>query len=152
MLKIIQGDLLDSTEQYIAHQCNCISKSSLGLAKALFRKYPYANSYLSRTEKSKLGSIDVFGNGSDKRYIINMYSQFEPGPSKYSYGPDSNISRQEAFLDCLDKIAELNINSIAFPNFIGCGLAGGDWKWYESTLNNFASNLPNINVVLYNKG
>jgi O-acetyl-ADP-ribose deacetylase (regulator of RNase III) len=32
MLKIINGNLLDSDCQYIAHQCNCYSRRGAGLA------------------------------------------------------------------------------------------------------------------------
>jgi hypothetical protein len=39
------GDLLDATEQFIAHQCNCISQNAGGLAFYLFKKFPYANVY-----------------------------------------------------------------------------------------------------------
>lgn len=60
-LNIRTGDLLQATEQYIAHQCNCVSRGARGLAKTLFAKYPHANVYQSRKSPSQPGTILVHG-------------------------------------------------------------------------------------------
>jgi hypothetical protein len=49
----------------------------------------------------------------------------------------------------LEAVAGLGAKSLAFPYGIGCGLAGGDWKVYETMLRDWAAAHPLINVVLY---
>ena len=39
-IKVINGNLLEAQEQYIIHQCNCVSVNAKTLAKQLFDKYP----------------------------------------------------------------------------------------------------------------
>jgi O-acetyl-ADP-ribose deacetylase (regulator of RNase III) len=108
---------------YIAHQCNCTSRGSKGLAKSIFEKYPYANTYGMYREP---GTIHVRGN------VINMYAQRRPGlPS----GDDTPSLRILWFKSCLKEILKIEgIHSIAFPYRIGCGLAGGDWKQYQEMI------------------
>ena len=67
-----------------------------------------------------------------------------------SYGkPDSLEDRYDYFIECLQKIAELNPISIAIPYKIGCGLAGGRWEQYYNALNKWANNNPSIQIVIY---
>ena len=47
------GDLLQATEQFIVHQCNCVGKSARGLALALFKKFPHADVYQSLHARSR---------------------------------------------------------------------------------------------------
>lgn len=133
-----QNILLDDSK-YICHQCNCISSDSAGLAKNLFDKYPYADTYKGRGSRKPdiLGKIDVKGNGENQRYVINMYAQFYPGKS--GYAGDSKVDRIYAFESCLEEIKKIeDIVSISFPEGVGCGLAGGDWQTYLGLISNFA--------------
>jgi len=155
MLKIINGNLLDSDCQYIAHQCNCYSRRGAGLASAIFKAFPWADVYSSRFERgddaSLFGSITVHSDPKrGRRYVINIYGQLKPG--KTSPGRDSSASRLEAFGKALDQIAELpELESIGFPYGIGCGLAGGDWNEYEKLLEDFAEQVGErcVSVILY---
>ena len=53
------------------------------------------------------------------------------------------------------KIAKIpNLESIAFPWRIGCGLAGGNWEWYLGTLKNFADHVEEkqgAKVIIYRR-
>lgn len=153
MIKIIEGNLLDSKEQYIAHQCNCISNGAGGVAKAIFDKYPYSNVYEHRIIPDTMGTIQVSGNGMDKRFIINMFSQYYPGYHDDGCPHDNVPAREKAFYHCLLKIAQIkDLQSIAFPYLIGCGLGGGDWNTYLGKLENFAKYVKetkNTEVVLF---
>jgi len=156
MFEIIKGDLLESDCKYIGHQANCISKNSAGIAKSIFDKFPYSNSYINREEPDKLGTIKIFGNGKDQRLIINMFAQYYPGAPKY---PDSKLdgalSREQYFYKCLGKIAKIpDLESIGFPFGIGCGLSKGRLEFYLGTLNNFSeyvSNKYGAKVYLFQK-
>jgi len=145
-LQVVHGNLFDSEEQYICHQCNSVTTTGANFSKAMFAKYPYADIYKHRvygedpSPDQLPGNIIVKGNGKDQRYVINMLGQYYPGPAKY---PDSKRdgwkARQNAFQQCLDKIAALpNLTSVAFPFKIGCGAAGGDWTVYRAMIKAFA--------------
>jgi len=145
MLSDVSGNVLDAKEDYICHQCNCITSNSMGLAKDLFERYPHANTYRNRRRyqpdtHDKPGTILV----ADR--IINMFAQLSPGkPTKQ----ETRSMRLHWFEQCLTHISQLpNIKSIAMPSHIGCGLAGGDWKVYRGLLQQFVQD-HNITVVLY---
>lgn len=152
MIEIISGDLLDSKEKYIVHQTNCISTGSAGgIARLIFDKYPYADTYKNRIKDGKTGTIEIFGDGKDQRFIINSNSQFYPGYPKF---PDSEFdglfARQRVFYKCLLQIAKIqDLESIAFPFKIGCGLGGGDWEWYFGTLKHFADYVKTKNAKVF---
>jgi O-acetyl-ADP-ribose deacetylase (regulator of RNase III) len=155
MIEIIEGDLLDAKEKYIAHACNCVTQRSAGTAKAIFDKFPYANTYANRTEPNIPATIQVMGNGQDQRHIINMYSMYYPGKPKYPYSTKDGFEvRQQYFYKCLLRIAKIkNLESIAFPWRVCCGLAGGVWPHYLGNLTNFANHLEkqNVKVVIYQR-
>jgi len=151
-IRIIEGNLLEADEKFIAHQCNCVSIGSAGLAKTLFQEFPYANVYHTRKKRGEdeLGTITVCGNGSDKRYVINMFAQYNPGgPDK---GRDSPKAREFYFARCLHQIELYNpitpIVSIAFPFKIGCNLGGGNWNNYFKMLKDF-SDKTGFEVTIY---
>lgn len=150
-LKVIEGNLLDSPEQYIAHQCNCLTQRSAGTAKRIFDKFPYANIYKDRTEPDTMEEIIISGNGDDERYVINMLAQYYPGVTKYPQSDRDGIeTRKRAFKTCLHKISQIaNLQSIAFPYKIGCNLAGGKWEVYRKMIKTFAEENPNVSVRIY---
>lgn len=151
-LNIINGDLLEAKEQYIAHQCNCVSAGrAAGLASLLFYKYPYSDVYKTRKNHSVPGTISIHGDGLSQRYVINMYAQYYPGKFRNEFSNDSNQMRQQYFKKCLEDIANIeNLQSIAMPFNIGCGLAGGKWEDYSQILTDFINSTP-IELVLYQK-
>lgn len=143
---IVQGDLLECTEKYLCHQCNCVTTYAAGIAKSIFEKFSYADIYRERNHGEKPaaeqlpGNIIVCGNGLDRRFVINMMGQYFPGKPRYPNSTkDGYATRQEAFRRCLAKIEELSdLESVAFPFKIGCNLAGGDWNVYQRMIENFA--------------
>ena len=135
------GNLLDSDEQYIAHQSNCVSTTGAGLAKDIYKKYPDANIYKNRRVHDTPGHIIVRGK------IINMLSQYSVSGPKNG---DTATMREKWFIQCLDEIDQIpGITSVAFPYMIGCGLAKGNWVNYERMLKTFAESNPSIDVVVY---
>ena len=99
------------------------------------------------------GSIHIFGP------VVNLYGQIFPGRASVnavrgkgaSSNGDSAIDRLRYFKSGIEKLAyELNgaPTTIAFPKFIGCGLAGGDWTRYFQEIKEIENNHPNISVVL----
>jgi O-acetyl-ADP-ribose deacetylase (regulator of RNase III) len=148
--QIVSGDLLDADTQYIAHQCNCVSKGVSGIAAAIFAKWPEANVYKERlngvNHKARFASYTIHG------HVINLYSQINPGKPAPS-GNDSANSRLGAFKYTLTQIMQIpGLTSIGFPYRIGCGLAGGNWPEYLHTLSLFAHRNPKVAITIFKKG
>lgn len=158
---LIAGDLLKFDEaKYIAHQCNCLTSVGSNLADAMFKAFPYSDVYSHRVsyDRTELplpgeqpGDIIIRGNGKNERYVINMFAQFYPGGVKY---PDSSkdgyIARQTYFKNCLLKIMQIpDLESIAFPYKIGCGVAGGDWNVYSRLIDIFARKMKEEDVKTF---
>jgi len=156
-MRIVNKSILESDAKYICHQCNCLTSHSAGLAKSMFDAFPYANIYATRENLSNWkdhrdqpGTINIAGNGKDKRFIINMFAQIFPGKPKFPYSStDGWGAREGYFKTCLDKIALLDIGSIAFPDHIGCSMAGGNWENYLKMIEDF-DDLKIAEVYLFN--
>jgi O-acetyl-ADP-ribose deacetylase (regulator of RNase III) len=157
-LQIIEGDLLNSDAQYIVHQTNCISTSCLGLALDLFNKYPWANVYHERAIGKYHhipGNIYIRKDPDNiSPHIINAMGQFSPGGVReivingIKYEETAKM-RAVYFLNCLQKIMKIkDLKSIAFPWGIGCGLAQGDWDYYQKLIEVFATKVPNVDVFI----
>jgi O-acetyl-ADP-ribose deacetylase (regulator of RNase III) len=157
IVKIVQGDITESGHPYIAHQCNCVTVTSRGLAASIATKFPWADVYSKRKaigrrncaiNTSLPGTIEVLSK--DGQNIVCMFAQWTPGkcgnfkktyPDTYQ---DTSMNRQLWFKQCLDEIDKLKLDEIAIPYLIGCGLAGGNWGKYQKLLNT-----AKTNIVLY---
>ena len=155
--KIVDGDLLKSNAKFIVHQINCVSNNSAGLAYYLFDKYPWANVYKEREQNKTFhipGQIYVRGD-KDNRLVINAAGQFLPGkPSSVLINginvEETQEMRQAYFLECMSRIMGISdLESIAFPYKIGCGIAGGNWDFYHKVIKSFSKKLSqNVEVTI----
>lgn len=155
MLKIVKGNIFESKDKYLVHQCNCVTNRAAHLALDVFTRYPYSDIYSYRATNDTPGKIIIKGNGIDQRFVVALLGQKYPGKSKYPDSAEDGLnSREEYFhlgLIALSKIS--NLESIAFPWKIGCGAAGGNWENYLSMLINFADYVYNFGtqVTIYKK-
>lgn len=149
-LIIKNGNLLEATEQVIGHQCNCVTKGEAGgLAKKIFEKFPWADTYIGREKNCKPGYYSIHGNGADERYILNIYSQFYPGRALQ---PRESYDLREAWLKqaiyLLHDSPYFQLEELALPYNLGCGLAGGEWTKYEKLLADISDELS-LPITLY---
>ena len=122
------------------------------MAASVFKQYPWADVYSTRTRHSVPGTIEVSKNHDETGdpSVIAMFAQYYPGTQNYAN--DNPNLRLKWFQQCLDAIAKLpNLEKgIAFPWKIGCGCAGGDWIEYQQMLEDFAKdNAPPNSVFIY---
>ena len=160
MIEYRAGDITKQEDiQAIVHQCNCVSRNAAHLAKTIFSVFPWADIYKERDNKiidynnfSKgegPGNILIRDNGKDK-FVINLLGQVFPGCPRF---PDSNIdgykAREKFFQKSLDTISKIKgLKSIAFPDHIGCGAAGGNWETYKKMIEDFADKLESVKVYI----
>lgn len=147
MVKIIDGNLLDATEEIIAHQVNCKGVMGSGVAKAIRNKYPRVYSEYKSLCQSK-GSA-MLGNTymhvcNDGKRVIDIFGQD-------SYGWDKQYTDVDALKDGLNQIfhyAHAKKISAALPYGIGCGRGGADWNVVSPMIEALAEH-HDVNVTLY---
>ena len=86
MIKIIDGDILQASEDIICHSCNCQGVMGGGVAKQIKEKYPdiyrQYKKLCDRTEsKELLGSVQLIGC-DDGKIIANLFGQYKYGTDK----------------------------------------------------------------------
>jgi O-acetyl-ADP-ribose deacetylase (regulator of RNase III) len=146
MIKTINGNILNASENIAAQQCNTKFKMGAGLALQISKKYPNVYSaykeYLNKN-KNPLGTI--LNIEVNKNKIVScLFAQDDYGRSKKVY------TNYRALEECLTKLNIYAINnkySIAIPYGIGCGLANGDWNIVYPMIERVFEN--NNNVVIY---
>lgn len=155
MIKVVNGSLLDATEDILCHQVNCQGVMGSGIALALRNKYEYLYpSYKSfcriatknRATSTLLGRV-YYVSCEDNHIIANIFSQDTYGRDDITY---TDYTELEVAFVRLREYALKNNLSIAMPYKIGCGLANGDWdnKVYPMIERVFY----NMDVTLYRIG
>lgn len=175
----VSANIVTLDVDIIVQQCNCLAVKSHGLSKEIADSldvdvYKLRKSTSSRKNLAKPadrgfpGTIEVV-TVSDSipnprpKYVACLFSQFSPGkPNQYyqdivsAHGfTDNAEQRLTWFRECLVNFKNFcdpsEIKSIAFPKYIGCGLAGGDYNLYQKALNEFIEGLPNeISIYIVN--
>jgi uracil-DNA glycosylase len=129
-----EGDLITTQAPIVCNLCDCVSVGNKGdeMVQKVFEKFNYANCYVNRvaTTKSLPGSMTIKGDGKQNRFVINMFTQYYPGPPKY---PNDNIlKRVEWFSKCLDELLNIETTCFSFPTDIG--LYDGDERTCEHNI------------------
>lgn len=165
-MKLIQGDLLEATEDFILQQCNCLTVKPHGLSETLGKKFPHARVYHHRRaiygkniaidSDRAIPGTSVICTGTPG--IICLYGQWRSGKIGSNYfdlypessPPESELQRLLWFISGLTQIGEYFLQvskqkvSIAVPYKIGCGLAGGNWEKYSKILEQFEEKYSSV--------
>jgi O-acetyl-ADP-ribose deacetylase (regulator of RNase III) len=139
MIKFFNGDLFTSKANVIAHQVNCKGVMGKGVALQIKNKYPHVyNNYLRFIKENSpcLGKCLIVI--TEEVVIANLFAQDD-----YGYGKVfTDYKALESSLKSLsEQMKSHNFSSVAFPDMIGCGLAGGNrdtvLKLIENILSDF---------------
>ncbi|WP_055667922.1 macro domain-containing protein [Desnuesiella massiliensis] len=127
MIKTIEGNILDATENVICHQVNCMGVMGSGLAKQIRAKYPnvfeqYHKFVLDNGKLQSLGMCQIVEVGKDK-YVSNLFGQYNYGTNKIQ----TDYAALKSAMSSLKTVCKESNLSVALPYNLGCGLAGGDW-------------------------
>lgn len=125
MIKIVNGDILNCTEEIIVHQVNVAGVMGGGVARQLTNKYKgleevYAEYCKEHNNRYIDLCGDVFYYKTTDKIIANMFSQQENFDTDYF-----NI---KVALKDIEKFAKQNELSVCMTYGIGCGIANGDWN------------------------
>ncbi len=130
MIKYKKGDLLEATENIIAHGCNCSGGFGSGVAGQIAKKWPLIKDYFHRVKNPELGSIQIV-EAYNKYTFINCFTQQKFLPRGICH---ANYNAIKDTMFSVKEYAKEKNQSIAIPK-IGAGLAGGDWNIIEGILN-----------------
>lgn len=123
-----------------------------------------------KEDRSIPGTCELVKNTSElePKYVACLFAQFAPGKpqtyhkniTKYHGFKDDKYERIMWFMESLNNLNNQIKNlllssdvlpqniSIAFPKYIGCGLAGGDWNDYYKMIVDFGQKTGyNIYIV-----
>lgn len=120
----ITGNLLYIDADIICQQVNCQGVMGAGLAKAIREKWPVVYSEYkklcdSKTPEELLGKIQLIRVEPNK-YVLNIFGQL-------GYGRDKVYTDYSALEEAFKSIEkDFKDYTIAMPELLGCGLAGGD--------------------------
>lgn len=132
MIKIIEGNLFDTTAPIIAHQVNCKGVMGSGVARQVKKNYPdifeqYQALCCANDPQSLLGIAQPcysFYNEDNPKIIVNLFGQ-------ESYGTDRQYTNISALFQALCGLRYFVIDRtnsrIALPYKIGCARGGADW-------------------------
>jgi O-acetyl-ADP-ribose deacetylase (regulator of RNase III) len=126
----LEGNLLDSKDNIIAHQCNCRGGFGSGVAKAIRDKWPLVYQkfmeafHLSKRSSDLLGKIQVVKLTKDQR-VVNLYAQEDYGYDGQRY------TSYDALDKCLKKLSsycvENKLNTVSIPYKMSSDRGGADW-------------------------
>lgn len=133
--KYIVGDITETELKYIAHGVNCQNKMGSGVAKALYEKFPEIKKRYHEAcgfwvnDFNMLGKVSYAAIETCPKVVANCFTQL-----KYGYDGQKYVN-YAAIVKCFNSLKEgWKGEKIAIPR-IGCGLAGGDWKFVEQLIN-----------------
>lgn len=129
MIKIVNGDLMESSAKYICHQVNCQGVMGSGVAKQIRAKWPVVfDKYKQVCDEHADHREELLGQicgvrVNENTAIINIFGQFKFGKDGQRYTNFEYLRR-----GCKEVANHVKPgDTIAMPYRIGCGLGGGDW-------------------------
>lgn len=132
MIKIIDGDLLESGADIICHQVNCQGKMNSGVAKQIRLKYPevyeeYMRICNARNPKYLLGYAQRVSTKFGIPSIYNLFAQHNYGYDGAQYTDINALRKSLERVYRTVKVIGIDLR-VAMPYKIGCVRGGADWN------------------------
>ena len=136
MIKIVNGDLLQSNLPLIAHQTNCLGVMGAGIAKAIKNKWSIVyTQYVDKCghynySKDLLGKCQVCVTEDEPiKFVANLFGEysFTESVAPFENRHTDYDALKKALLHLKAVCENTEITEIGIPYKLGCGLAGGDW-------------------------
>ena len=159
MIKIVNGDLLQSNLPLIAHQTNCLGVMGAGIAKSIKDKWSIVyTQYVDKCRyynysKDLLGKCQVCVTEDEPiKFVANLFGEYSftesVAPFENRHTDYDALKKSLLHLKAICENTE--ITKIGIPYKLGCGLAGGDWDGvvYPMLQELFANDLT-ITLYIY---
>ncbi|MCC2255556.1 hypothetical protein LKD70_14220 [Ruminococcus sp. CLA-AA-H200] len=133
MIREVKKNLLDTESGIIAHQVNCKGIMGAGVAKQIRNRLLTSGQYSSykaicenAMPETLLGTSIFFRcNQAADLVIANMFAENIPTGRNL----DTDYDALKACLLGVKHYGRSKHLPIAIPGYLGCGLAGGDWRY-----------------------
>ena len=149
MIKNVEGDILHTTAQVIAHGIAANDPMSTGLAKSLHERFPSMHKdfhHWCHQAHPKAGEVWLWG-GTEGTRIVNMITQ-EGGYGHGSKPGPASVANVGSALKSLAKLAnQEKFSSIALPR-VATGVGGLSWGDVEPLIERHLGELE-IPVYVY---
>lgn len=151
-MKLIEGNIFNTSAEIIVHQVNCFGVMGSGIAKQVRDIYPevYTNykqlCELNRNNARALMGFTYICRTRTGRYVANLFGQFDFGTNKYKI-----YTNYDALRSCFKNLntfvkSHNNRMKVAIPYNIGCCRGRGDWN---VVLRIIADELNDIDVEIW---
>lgn len=151
MIKEYMGDVLKADVDIIAHQTNCVGVMGAGVAAQIKQKLLTPQQYqmyvdVCRCMKSDLLShCQTLHTNIPGLWVVNLFGENIPTADQI----DTNYAALEnAIVEMIAFAYKLKLTRIAVPGFLGCGLAGGDWRVVYAILDKYFGNNPDLDLEI----
>lgn len=140
MIKSIKGDLLRQDSGVICHQTNYYGVMGGGIAYAIQRdlltseQYAEYEKYCKLHGRGALGTVQ-FIQLNDGRYLANIFSQDDD----FGDTPYTDYVAFRSAVNEVERFAKEKDLTVAFPGYIGCGIAVGNWGIVSDILDDIFS-------------
>lgn len=152
-MQTIDGNIVDATTDYIAHQVNCKGVMGSGVALALNNKYgKYLSNYFLACRAVERRSYTLLGtyiksNLPNGQAIINLFGQDTYGRGKHTI---EYALQQSLIRFCNDIPNDGKIYTCAMPYMIGCCRGGGNWDIISSLIQKVEEHFSNkVEFIFY---
>jgi O-acetyl-ADP-ribose deacetylase (regulator of RNase III) len=137
MIEYKVGDLLETTDPFIAHGCNSLGIMGAGLALQIARRYPWVAEKFKKAHEwevqfngaqhLEMGGVYEYAQRDAPYRILNLITQG-------AFGRNGKFVSYDA-VDLAFKAvgARIGTSPISIPR-IGAGLGGGDWRVIEAII------------------
>lgn len=148
------GNLIDATEDWIAHGCNARGVMGSGVARAIRIAFPQAHEdyrYHHLQGLLRVGHIYIIDchHPSQNRNVViaNCVTQFD-----YGREPGKQYASYDAIESCFNAMAMYcerfyKDHTLAMPK-IGAGLGGGDWVIIEEKAKRILTHFKQVTVYV----
>ena len=151
MIKKVQGDIMMSKADAMAHGVAPMDHFDSGLAASIREDYPSLYKdfrHYCQTYHPKSGTVWLW-QGINHKKIFNLLTQEAPLSNTSHPGKASLHNLRHCLKDLVHEIDKNGIKSIALPK-IATGVGGLDWKDVEPIIEEYFGD-SNIPVYLYEK-
>jgi len=153
VVSYVNKNIIDSSEELIIHQVNCMGVMGSGVAKTIRDTYPKVYEEYSRmcnaaNRKTLLGTFQIVRIGGIKnRYVCNLFGQYT-----FGYNASKRYTSYDAFDLAINRLVlwciANDITSVAIPYEIGCGQAHANWSIIYAMICTAFSN-TDIKITFY---
>lgn len=150
MIEEITGNLLACNANILCHQVNYYGVMGAGVALAIKNKLLSPKQYRNYQQFCQKNGEDALGQVqlceiATRRYIANCFCQNGQSRKKCV----TNYEEMEKCFATIEHFARTNNLSVAFPGYMGCGIAGGDWVMVRLIIEKYFGKSPVRTMIVY---